>query len=39
MIDKVQILRKYHNHAIIITLSNVKESFSGMIVDDSPKDA
>ena len=38
MIDKVEILRKYHDHSIIITLSNEKESFSGMIVDDSPND-
>ena len=38
MIDKVEILRKYHDHAIVITLSNEKESFSGMIVDDSPND-
>lgn len=38
MIDKVEILRNYHNHAIIITLSNVEESISGMIVDDSPDD-
>jgi len=38
MIDKVDILRNYHDHAIIITLSNVEESLSGMIVDDSPDD-
>ncbi len=38
MIDKVEILRNYHNHAIIISLSNVEESISGMIVDDSPDD-
>ena len=38
MIGKIEILRNYHDHAIIITLSNVKEPFSGMIVDDSPDD-
>ena len=38
MIDKVQILRNYHDQAIIISLSNVKESLSGMIIDDSPND-
>ncbi len=38
MIGKVEILRNYHNHAIVITMSNVKESLSGMIVDDSPDD-
>ena len=38
MIGKVEILRNYHDHAIVITLSNVKESLSGMIVDDSPID-
>lgn len=38
MINKVEILRNYHDHAIVITLSNVKDSLSGMIVDDSPDD-
>ena len=38
MIDKVEILRNYHDHAIIISLSNMEESLSGMIVDDSPDD-
>ena len=38
MIGKVEILRNYHDHAIVITLSNVKESLSGMIVDDSLQD-
>ena len=38
MIDKVEILRNYHDQAIIISLSNNKESLSGMIVDDSPDD-
>ena len=38
MIGKVEILRNYHNQAIVITLSNVKESISGMIVDHSPDD-
>ena len=38
MIDKGEILRNYHDHAIIISLSNMEESLSGMIVDDSPDD-
>ena len=38
MIGKVEILRNYHDHSIVITLSNVKESLSGMIVDHSPDD-
>ncbi len=38
MIDKVDILRNYHDHAIVITLSNVNERLSGRIVDDSPED-
>ena len=38
MIDKVEILRNYHDQAIVISLSNFKESLSGMIVDDSPDD-
>jgi hypothetical protein len=32
MIGKVHILRNYHDHAIVITLSNVEESLSGMII-------
>ncbi len=38
MIDKVEILRNYHDQAIVISLSNVNEQLSGMIVDDSPDD-
>lgn len=38
MIDKVEILRNYHDQAIVISLSNLNESLSGMIVDDSPDD-
>ena len=38
MIDKVEILRNYHDQAIVISLSNFNESLSGMIVDDSPGD-
>ena len=38
MIDKVEILRNYHDQAIVISLSNVNEQLSGMIVDDSPED-
>ena len=38
MIDKVDILRNYHDHAIIVTLSNAKKPISGMIVDHSPDD-
>ena len=38
MIDKVEILRNYHDHAIIVTLSNAKKPLSGMIVDHSPDD-
>lgn len=38
MIDKVEILRNYHDQAIVITLSNMKESLSGRIVDDTPDD-
>jgi len=36
MINKVEILRNYHDHAVIITLAN--ESLSGTIVDDSQND-
>lgn len=38
MINRVDILRNYHDQKIIITLSNVNESLAGMIVDDSPND-
>jgi len=38
MINKVDILRNFHNQAIVITLSSVNKSLSGMIVDDSPED-
>lgn len=38
MIDKVEILRNYHDQAIVISLSNVNEKLSGMIVDDTPND-
>ena len=38
MIDKTDILRNYHDQAIIITLANKKEPLSGMIVDDTPAD-
>ncbi len=38
MIDKVEILRNYHDQAIVISLSNASEQLSGMIVDDSPDD-
>jgi len=38
MINRVDILRNYHDQKIIITLSNLNESLSGMIVDDSPND-
>lgn len=38
MIGKVDILRNFHNHAIVITLSNEEASLSGMIVDDTPDD-
>ncbi|MDF1576446.1 MAG: hypothetical protein P1P86_14760 [Bacteroidales bacterium] len=38
MIDKIDILRNYHDQAIVITLANEKEVLSGMIVDDTPDD-
>lgn len=38
MINKVEILRNYHDHAIVIELSNLDEALSGRIVDDSPED-
>lgn len=38
MINKIDILRNYHDQAIRITLANKEESLSGMIVDDTPND-
>ena len=38
MIDKVEILRNYHDQAIVITLSKVNKTLEGRIVDDSPED-
>ena len=38
MISRTDILRNYHDHAIIITLESSKEALSGMIVDDTPAD-
>lgn len=38
MINKTGVLRNYHDHAIIISLSDVEKSISGMIVDHSPDD-
>jgi hypothetical protein len=38
MINRVDILRNYHDQKIIITLANAEESLSGMFVDYSPKD-
>ena len=38
MIDKVEILRNYHDQAIVISLSNYKEVLSGMIIDDTHDD-
>jgi hypothetical protein len=38
MINKTDILRNYHDQAIIITLANRDETLSGMIVDDTPAD-
>ena len=38
MINKTDILRNYHDQAIIITLANTEEPLSGMIVDDTPSD-
>lgn len=38
MFDKTDILRNFHDQAIVITLANKKEALSGMIVDDTPKD-
>jgi len=38
MINKLDILRNYHDHAITIKLSHASQSISGRIVDDSPED-
>lgn len=38
MIDKVDILRNFHDQAIIVRLSNENEPLCGRIVDDSPED-
>lgn len=38
MINRIDILRNYHDQAIVITLTNRKETLSGMIVDDTPAD-
>lgn len=38
MFNKVEILRNYHDQAIVITLSDMNEPLSGMIVDDTPDD-
>ena len=38
MINKVEILRNYHDHAIVITLANVNRTLAGRIVDDTPED-
>ena len=38
MINRIEILRNYHDQAIIISLSNEEEALSGRIVDDSPND-
>lgn len=35
MINKVEILRNYHDQAIIISVANKVNPLSGMIVDDS----
>lgn len=38
MLNKVEVLRNYHDHAIIISLSDAEKSLSGMIIDHSPDD-
>jgi hypothetical protein len=38
MIKKIDILRNFHDQAIVITLADRKETISGMIVDDTPAD-
>jgi hypothetical protein len=38
MINKVEILRNYHDHSIVVTLTNKKKTVSGRIIDHSPKD-
>ena len=38
MINKIEILRNYHDQAIKIKLADKDEALSGMIVDDTPID-
>jgi hypothetical protein len=38
MINRTEILRNYHNQAIIIKMADGKDALSGMIVDDTPED-
>lgn len=38
MINRTDILRKYHDHAITVKLSRARKTISGRIVDDSPED-
>ena len=38
MINRTDILRKYHDHAITVKLSRARKSISGRIVDHSPED-
>jgi len=38
MINRTDILRKYHDHAITIKLSRARKSISGRIVDYTPED-
>jgi len=38
MINRTDILRKYHDHAITVELSRARKSISGRIVDYSPED-
>jgi len=38
MINRTEILRNYHDQAIIIKLANSEDALSGMIVDDTPKE-
>jgi len=38
MINRTDILRKYHDHAITVKLSRARKSISGRIVDYTPED-
>ena len=38
MIDKTDIRRHFHDHAIVLTVANKEGSLSGRIVDDTPED-